>query len=295
MSRRGKRYDTEPHLNIKKVIAVIIAIAIVVLSVLMFKNMLTKGKETGRIMSTSYFALYTDNKWGIIDSSGNEVISPSYQEMIKVPNNKKDIFLCTYNINTETGEYKTKALNSKNEEIFTEYTGIEALENFDKKNNLWYEDNVLKVEKNSKFGLIDLTGKQIIPCEYDDITVVTGVKNSIKVQKDDKYGLVTTEGTMIIEPTCSDILNLGDDYKDGYIIADDDNKYGVVDYTGTKILEPKFEKIEQIEGKSLFVAVNNNKQELVNTSGEAVLTDGYDNIKQILSGTTKGIVFEKER
>ena len=293
MSRRGRRYDEEPHLNYKKVIAVFLVLVVIVMIIFMIKSILAKGKETGKITSMSYYALYTDNKWGIIDSSGKEVISPSYQEMIKVPNNKKDVFLCTYDIDNATGEYKTKALNSKNEEIFTEYNQIEALENFDKDNNLWYEDNVLKVKKDEKYGLIDLTGKEILPCEYENITVVAGIKNSIKVKKDGKYGLVTTEGTTILEPKYNDILKLGDTYKEGYIVIDAEKKSGVVDYVGKQILECKFEKVEPIYGKDLFVVTEAGKQKLVNTTGEVVLENGYDSIKQILGYTTQGIVFKQ--
>lgn len=294
MSRRGRRYDEEPHLNYKKVFAVILVFVVIVMIVFMIKNILTKGKETGKITSISYYALYTENKWGIIDSSGEEVISPSYQEMIKVPNNKKGVFLCTYDINNETGEYKTKALNNKNEEIFTEYTQIEALENIDKSNNLWYEDNVLKVQKDGKYGLIDLTGKEVLPCEYESITIVAGVKNSIKIEKDGKYGLVTTEGTTILEPIYTNILNFGEDYKNGYIVVNSDKKYGVVDYLGKQLLEAKYEKVEQIYGKDSYVIVEAGKQKLVNASGEVLLESGYDSIKQILGYTTQGIVFVKD-
>ena len=292
-NRRGRRYDDEPHLNYKKVIAVALVLVVIVMIIFMIKQILIKGKEARKISSVSYYALFTDNKWGIIDSSGTEIISPSYQEMIKVPNNKKDVFLCTYDINNETGEYKTKALNSKNTEIFTEYSQIETIENFDKNNNLWYEDNVLKVQKDGKYGLIDLAGKEILPCEYENITVVFGVKNSIKIQKDGKYGLVTAEGTKILEPEYTDILNFGEDYKDGYIVVNAEKKYGVVDYLGKQLLQANYEKVEQIYGKDLFVIAEAGKQKLVNSAGEVQLESGYESIKQILEYTTQGIVFKK--
>ena len=295
MSRRGRRYEsTGPKLNYKKVFAVVIVLVVIIAGIFMLKNVLSQGKEAGKITSLSYYALYADNKWGIIDSSGKEVIAPSYKEMIKVPNSKKDVFLCTYDVNTETGEYKTKALNSKNEEIHTEYAQIEALENIDKNNNLWYEDDILKVEKDKKYGLIDLSGKEILPCEYSNITVVTGVKNSIKTEKDGKYGLVTPEGKVVLEPTCSDIQSLGETYKEGYIIANAENKYGVIDYLGKSLLANNYEKIEQIYGKDTFVVTEETKQKLVNTEGEVLLSSGYDTIKQILSGTTQGVVFVKD-
>lgn len=293
MSRRGKRFDDAPQLNYKKVFAVLIALVVVVMIIFMIKNIVSKGKDTGKITSTSYYALYTENKWGIIDSTGKQIIAPSYQEMIKVPNNKKDVFLCTYDINSETGEYKTKALNSKNEEVFEEFTQIEPLENLDKNNNLWYEDNILKVEKNGKYGLIDLSGKQQLPCEYDNISVVPGVKNSIKVEKNGKYGLVTTEGTKVLDTNYSDIQKFGETYKDGYITVDEENKYGVIDYVGKQLLANKYDKVEPIYGKDLFVVTEAGKEKLVNKEGEVLLDSGYDSIKQILSHTTQGVVYEK--
>lgn len=296
MSRKGRRYDVEPKLNFKKVFAVIIAIVVLVMFIFIIKSILTKGKDTGKITSNSYFTVYQDNKFGVIDNTGSSVIAPSYQEMIIIPNNKKDVFLCTYDINVQSGEYKSKALNSKNEEIFTDYNKVEALENFDKNNNVWYEDNLLRVEKDQKYGLIDLSGKQILPCEYDNIKALTGVKNSIIIQKDGKSGLINNEGSTVVNVEYIEILNLGNDYKNGYITVSADNKYGVVDYTGKQLLENKYEKVEQVYGKDLFVVKEAGKQKLVKTSGEVVLENGFDSIKQIIElGTTPGIVFEKDK
>lgn len=42
---RGKRYDTEPKLNMKKVFAVIIAIAVIIMFIFIIKKLLVKDKE----------------------------------------------------------------------------------------------------------------------------------------------------------------------------------------------------------------------------------------------------------
>ena len=96
---RGKRYDTEPKLNMKKVFAVIIAIAVLIMFIFMIKKLITKGNEEVKITSKSYFTVFKDNKWGVIDSNGNNVIDPSYKEMIVVPNAKVGVFICTYDVN----------------------------------------------------------------------------------------------------------------------------------------------------------------------------------------------------
>ena len=39
-------------------------------------------------ISKRYFSMFKDEKWGVIDSDGNTVIDPVYQEMIVVPDEK---------------------------------------------------------------------------------------------------------------------------------------------------------------------------------------------------------------
>ena len=79
-----------------------------------------------------------------------------------------------------------KALNSKNKEILTEYEQVEAIANQDKNNNMWYEQNTLKVKKEGKYGLINFKGKELASCQYDEITAIQGIENALKVIKEGK-------------------------------------------------------------------------------------------------------------
>lgn len=291
---RGKRFDeSESKLNIKKVFAVIIAIIVIIMFIFIIKNLLTKDKNTGKISSLSYFTVFKDNKWGVIDSNGDTVIDPAYQEMIIIPNSKNAVFICTYDVNYETGEYKTKVLNQKNQEIFTEYDKIEAIQNKDENNNLWYEDNVLRVEKNGKYGIINLSGKEILPLEYDEILPTLGIKNSYKIEKNGKYGIANSEGKVVIEPTYLDIEVIGEDNKSGYIVKDESGKYGVVDYSNNIILPIKYEAVSKVHTSDLYVITENSQQKLVKQDGTEVLTSGFDEIKYILSNEEDGIIYTK--
>lgn len=231
---RGKRYE-EPKLNIKKVIAVIVAILVIIMFGIMINGILQKEKNTntGSISSLSYFPIFKDNKWGVVDSNAKVVIEPSYHEMIIVPNNKHDIFLCTYDVNYETGEYKTKVLNSKNEMILTQYDKVEAISNQDVNNNLWYEE-FLKVQKNGKYGMIQLDGKEVLPAEYEKIEAVQGIKNAILVQKDGKYGVVDKDGKAMTDIAYTEIKALGKDNKSGYIVKNEQGKFGIIDFSKNK-------------------------------------------------------------
>lgn len=288
---KGKRYDSEAKLNYKKVFAVIIAFIVIIIAIIAVKKLFTKAKNAKTLEKTDYFALYSDNKWGIIDSKGEQIINPMYQEMPIIVDKSKDIFLCTYDINEEDGTYKTKVINSKNEEILTNYDKVEALENYDKFENLWYEENVLKVQKDGKWGLIDLDGKEIAEPIYDNIDTLKGVENSIIVEKDGKKGLLNDKGSKIIEPEYLDVQSLGDDYKNGYITINSENKYGIISFSGETVLENNYEKIENIYGEKYFVIRENGKQVLIDKQGNKILSDGYDEIKQIANS---GIIYTKQ-
>lgn len=285
---RGKRYETEGKLNYQKVFAVIIAIAVVIMFIFIIRNVLKERKEIKK--EYEYFALYAQNKWGVINQDGEEVIQPSYQEMIVIPDKTKEVFICTYNVNEENGTYQTKAVNSNNEEILTGYDQIEALDNMDKNGNVWYEENVLRVKKNGKYGLIDLLGKEILPVEYDEITVLDGTENSILIKKADKIGLVNDTGSIIIECNYKEIKKLGDTYKDGYITIDEQGKYGVISATKKQILDNKYDEISQVALKEYYQVKEDEKVKLINSKGETVIENGFDQIKSV---TTNGIIFEK--
>ena len=285
---RGRRYETEGKLNYQKVFAVIIAIAVVIMFIFIMKSVLKeREKITG---DNEYFALYAQNKWGVINQDGEEIVTPSYQEMIVIPNKEKDVFICTYNINEQLGTYQTKAINAKGEEILAGYSQIEALQNIDKDGNVWYEENILKIQKDGKYGLIDFNGKELVPAEYEEITLLAAIDNSILIKKAGKVGLVNDNGSIIIEPNYKEIKNLGNTYKEGYITINEDNKYGVISATKKQILENKFDEIAQIYLKDYYLVKENGTQKLIDSKQNTIITEGFDEIK---SATSNGVIFVK--
>ena len=283
---KGKRYSSEGQLNYKKVFAVGIAIIVIIMFILIMTKAISKEKTETKLVD--YYALYADNAWGIVDSEGNKVINPMYQEMIIVVNNSKDVFLCTYDVNEETGEYKTKVVNKDNKEIFTGYDKVEALENYDSDGNVWYEKDILRIQKDGKYGIIDIDGKEVLSPKYDSIETLKGIKNSLIIEQDGSKGLVNNNGVTIIPSEYKTITNFGEDYQKGYIVVDKNNKYGLISYSGTKILENKYEKIDKIYGENYFVIEEKGKQKVIDTHENEILSKGFDEVKQI---ATSGIIF----
>ena len=113
---KGRRYDSEPKLNMKKVFGVIIAFVVLIMIITSIVKILKNNPDDDMISTASYYSAYSNGKWGVIDNAGKTIIDFSYDEMIVVPNNRKSVFVCTYDVQDVTSEYKTKVLNEKNEE-----------------------------------------------------------------------------------------------------------------------------------------------------------------------------------
>ena len=257
---RGKRYNDEQKLNVKKVFAVAVALALVAMFIIGINNLLKKETNQENHFSViSYFSIYQDGKWGVINSKGETVINPEYGEMIAIPNSKRDVFVCTYEVNYADGTFKTKAINSKGEQLYGDYTAIELLSNNDASGNVWNEDNVLKVQKDGKYGLINLDGTEILSCSYESIDTLKGIKNSIITKKNDKYGLVNAIGEKIIENEYTEIKSVDTDYTDGYIVKNSDSKYGIISTNKEIALECKYEEIKNVCGNNKYVVKKDGK------------------------------------
>lgn len=277
----GRRYDEEPKLNIKKVIATVVAIIVLIMFVISIKNLITTKPKTKDVATVdTYFSAYTNGKWGVIDEHGNAIIELTNDEMVVVPDPNKDLFICTYNVNYETEEFSTKVVNKANAQILTDYDKVQAIENSDG-SEIWYESNILKFQKDGKFGLIDFEGKLILNAEYDNIYAMPGIQKNIIIEKAGKKGLVNTSmGEIIIRPEYDQITTLTKTYENGYIVAKD-GKFGVISADSKIVFEPVYEEIKNVTANGYYAVVQGGKVKLINEVGEAKLETGFDDIKEI--------------
>ena len=285
MSRsRGRRYDNEPKLNLKKVAGVIVALAVIVMIIISIVNIIKDSGKNVEVKIYSYYTAYENGKFGVINSDGEIVIEPSYDEIVLIPNNSKPIFICVYDINDAEGTYKTKAINEKNEEILNGYDKIEVIDNYDSKQNVWYEDNVLRVSKNGKYGIVNFDGQEVLPCEYDEITALKGVKSNFIVKKGNNVGLVNEVGQTIVNTEYKNVIALKDEYKSEYIIVNTENKYGLISTSGTVLIEAKYDQVKYIGSSHLFAVKESETWKLFDTEAKKmVIEDGYKNIVEAKS------------
>lgn len=285
---QGKRYEGGNKINTKKVFGLVVAIIVIVMCIISFQKILTSNnsKLSETDAALGYFPVYTGSKWGVIDSNGNYVINPIYTEMIVIPDNTKDIFICTYDMNLETDTYKVKVVNKNNQEIFTNYDKIELLDNYDSSNNIWYEKNILKVQKEGYYGIINYDGKELLKCEYEQIYTLKNVSNALVIQKNNKVGICNGIGEIIVKPEYKVVYPLGENAKTGYIIVDEEDKYGIINSNKKVIIEPQYKEIKQISNDNLFI-VNDGVSKIVDKDNQVIL----DNVsEEIISINNKNII-----
>lgn len=266
------------------IVAVLIILSLIFSIYIPNKKKIEKEKEE---KSASYYLLKQDNKFGVIDEKGNKIIEPKYTEII-IPNIHKAVFLC-YEDENEI------VLDQKGSKILTKFNNIEAIKLENIISESAYEKNVLKYEKDGKFGLLSLDGEIIVEAKYDEISSLGYKQGEILIKENDKYGIIDDKGKRIIkteydEITSDQYYNTEDGYKkSGYIVritTQDGYRYGYFDYEGGKVLETEYNQIIRLtqipKGNEAYLIaskngqygffVNNNK--IINTQYQSI---SYDN------------------
>ena len=142
----AKRYDNEPKLNIKKVIitALVLLLIILVVVLLVKGPKLSKGTNAKNI-SNSYIAIYEDSKWGVINSRGDYIIKPEWNEMVLIPNDTQSVFIVQTDVNIDNKTFNSYAIDEKGNKKFTSYDKVEVLQNIKTNGTSFIADNVLKI------------------------------------------------------------------------------------------------------------------------------------------------------
>ena len=232
-----------------------------------------------------YFLLEKDNRYGVINESGEVLVSPTYSK-VSIPDPRKAIFLCT-----ENGE-KWKALNEKNEVLYSEYNSVEAIDIESVSSNIPYEKSVLKYKSGNYYGLMSIDGKKITDAKYESIETVSFKEGYLKVKKDGAYGVISIKGVKLIDTEYDDIKS--DSYyndnslysKAGFILrtrTDDGYKYGYANEKGKIRLDQSYSEIHRIvnikdDKNSYIVTVVKGRYGLIKNK-KKVLNNEFDSIE----------------
>lgn len=281
---RGKRFDDEPKLNIKKVIATIIALIVMILVIASIVLALNKKNKEQQVIEKpiEYFSEYSNSKWSVLNSKGEKLNSISYDDMVVVPNSEKNVFIVSYDVDYTNGTCKTKAVNDKNEQLFSQYANVNAIVNYNQAGDVWYDSDVLTFEKDGKYGLIDFAGNEVLSAEYDSISSMKGILRTLVIVKEGKSGLYNTfSKTITVSPAYLAIEPFGTTYNDGYIVKGENEKYGLLGSEGKVILENNYDGIMKVSGGEKYVVKEGVKTKLISNDGTTILDAGFDEITSI--------------
>ena len=126
----------------------------------------------------------------------------------------------------------------------------------------WFCEGFAKVKRNSKYGIIDERGLQVIPCAYEDVGVYS--EGLVKVCFDSKYGFLDLNKDNIIKFK----YNSARDFKNGLCCVEINEKFGFIDHKGDYKIEPKFDyaknfseglAIVEMKGKYGFIDAYGNQ------------------------------------
>jgi len=220
-----------------------------------------------------------NNKWAIFDNKGKQLSDFIYDEIYGTSNNF-DYFNQRFLFNglllvRKGNEYRYLNRNLQVIADFGVYTKAEPITEF----------GFAIVKKGDYYGVINSSGKIVVPCEYSLIEHPRkpnqGLYNEFYVKKDGKYGILNKKAEFI-----SDIIydSLERDYcgiKDSTQVifhAKRGNLFGVINEVGKILFPAEFEEINFFEGNYSSIAKKGGLYGLINSHGDIILPFAYKNI-----------------
>ena len=229
-----------------------------------------------------------NQKIGFIDLKGNEITKFEYDY--------KDALYFAWHYDTENyqGVFKNKnagLIDKKGKEVISCSLGYQEVGFFAQISESEYEiiffmDGYCAVKRNNKWGFVDINGKVVVECQYED---VKPIKNNIYAYSvNNKWGLKNLQGKVIIEPKYYDISDFtsfiyGAYYEEegwaGYFnsnlcqIALEKNQeqvWGFINVKGVEVISPKFEIVEKFNKKGVALVSFMEEEFYINTKGEKV-------------------------
>ena len=207
-----------------------------------------------KLMRTDHFLVNSDTLYGIVDLKGNTIIPVAYP--------------CI----TDTW-FEQYIVFSKGKYGLFSNTGIKIIDPIYNSINEIYDMSpyyyVTKgLGKNTKYGIIDTTGKLVLPLQYSSIEYLSyNNSNFYIVFQNGMKQLLKQNGEKIGKPY-KEIWSLDS----LYVNVNDEVSYGIMDFSGKEIFPLKWKSITT--GKTGEFIVSNSKEEygIVNKYGKVLFT-----------------------
>lgn len=190
------------------------------------------------------FWLYEGEKVGMIDAKGEMLIPCEYSRISFLGMQENDYTL--FKDSTTVGLYDVKA-----KRFIVPIGKYDAYYIWNDK----YKEKVYIVVKNSKYGLISLDGKEIVPCKYKDITQGASTATTPRFYHvwttDKSFGLCNNQGKLIAPVGAVDKVV---EARAEILVISKNGKIGAISYNGTTLVPMKHQRFEGcgMEGRMCF-------------------------------------------
>jgi len=208
-----------------------------------------------------------DGKWGLIDETGKVLIPAQYDDL----NNIVD------GVAAVQTDGKWGLLNSAGAQVLApKYDRIG-----------WIPDSKLvQVRLGKKFGMIDLTGKEVVPVQYDEMKDTVDGMTPVKL--DGKWGFLDKAGALAIPATYDDAGG----FTDGVALVTSTGKPVLIDATGKAVARPAYDYVAD-GGEGYYKVARNGKWGFIDKTGKEIVplrysfVIGFSNGKALVAGGGK--------
>ena len=206
--------------------------------------------------SCGYALVRLYDRWGLMDHSGRLVLPTVFEKMTT-------LFADTlFFAGSEQGMALYDAtLKPLTPAVYTWTGGI--------------TDGRIAVQRDGKYGFLDVHGREVIPCIYDDISLFAYGRAKVGIA--DRFGIIDTIGRLVLPIEYEDHTPKSTKYVycDGLALVERDGRFGYVDYEGRVVIPICFQDAYQFSD-SLAAVRFNDRWGYLDTRGNAVLPFVFD-------------------
>lgn len=176
---------------------------------------------------SGYYEARTKNGWGIMNNEFEFTISPKYIMLDDIFTEFPFYKIWAIDDNDDADKYKLLNLNGSIGSGIR-YDDILELRQYDRN-----KSDLTKVVKEERFGLLDGSGRELVPPQYDwiDLEYQDGL---VVIKKNGLYGYLDRCGNEVIAP----VYEEAEEFHDGVALIKKEGLYGYIDGSGNYLLEP---------------------------------------------------------
>lgn len=141
-----------------------------------------------------------------------------------------------------------------------------------------FKNGTCAINKSGHYGLMDMTGKELIPCQYEDISEcydegVVWVWEESSSGKN-KIGLLSKNGTKLSEMKYESVGNFVDSVA-WFVINE---KIGLIDCNGKELRPATFQKVGEFNHNLAFCSTDGVTFGIIDNKGKQILPEQYSNM-----------------